>query len=663
MSRQLGVMFVYLTRPLCWVLFAVIATFSVVGWSARNEEYATYVHVGFSNPLSSVSSFRKRVNSLDSLTKAFENPDARGVDLHYGLLARDFQFNNLKTNDAGIRYHEPVTEEQVEEHLKKLTFPPLTQTLTTDSWEVRQSTIEQIGNLSSLEHVEFLIPKSQSTPLDLSPFTKLANLKSLNLGQIIKFDSLAPLQALPKLESLAIGNHQCVTAKNLRDVAAIKSLRRLFLPDVTNNPVAMAALSELQSPSLTQVYVAIPPAETDKLQAVSGNIPGRQARPSKYLPMRAWGCGVILGAMLMINLLGIHFAAMFSVPAAELTPGYRVTQRRVAWTVMLTLVMWGACGMWICKVNFWLAVLLPASALFASVTMPTGLQMRNQPAGSKAHLFGLLVLAAIISVIGWATQHPLELDYFLARPPWWAVGLLSLLAVFLAARWNGTLSTMCRDQIASGNDPILSFSDMQEATGKLNAQRLGNQTGPYERMTNWLFAAGLFLLLFVLVHQYAPAFWFTPLIDSILLSYLPMLAFWAYMFVLIKWWSRVPFLATMITRPPSRHSQIRKIFLGVATDFARAGPLLLAVVFVIGSGVVDQFGSAVETALVTCLLAAGFGGMSYALTLAALTVRSPLWIIVTCFSRSLSLVFSVGWSFTLPWKARSGFSNSIRLSP
>ena len=449
MNRLWGVIRIYLTRPLCWVLFAGIAALLAFGWSMRSEKYENYDPSAFSRTAFRFFDYRKRVTSLDALNAALEKPDGQPVAVHYGRLARDLQVDE-KTNDAGVLYHEPVTKDQVAERLEQLEFPSRTRWLTTDAWEVRQSTIEQIGSVSSLEHVDLLISTSETESLSLSPLAKLVKLKSLNLGHIIEIDSLSPLQALPKLKTLTFGNHQYVTAKNLREVAAIKSLEQLFLPDVTRNPVAMAALSELKSSSLKEVYVAIPPSKTAELQTISNTIPNLRVRPSQYLLMRVWGCGGVLWAFLMINLLGIHFLALFTVPAAELTPGYRVTQWRVAWTVMLGLILLAAGVMWSYKINLGLALALSASALFASVSTSQGLQTRTKPAYAAARWTGLLSLAAIAAVIGWVFQQPLEVDYLLAFPPWWVVGLLSLLAIFLVTKLNRRLNSVCRDRIRFG---------------------------------------------------------------------------------------------------------------------------------------------------------------------------------------------------------------------
>ena len=656
MNRLWGVIRIYLTRPLCWVLLAGIAVFLTLGWTMRSEKYENYDPSAFSRTAFRFFDYRKRVTSLDTLNAALEKPDGQPVALHYGRLARDIEFNNVKTNDAEVLYHEPVTKDQVAERLEQLEFPSRTRWLTTDAWEVRQSTIEQIGNVSSLEHVDLLISTSETESLSLSPLTKLVKLKSLNLGQITEIDSLAPLQALPNLKTLTVGNDQCVTAKNLREVAGIKSLEQLFLPDVTRNPVAMAALSELKLSSLKEVYVAIPPSKTAELQTIGSTIPNLRVRPSQYLLMRVWGCGGVLWAILMINLLGIHFLALFTVPAAELTPGYRVTQWRVAWTVMLGLILLAAGVMWSYKINLGLAVALSASALFASVSTSQSLQTRTKPAYASERWFGLLSLAAIAAVIGWVFQQTLEVDYLLAFPPWWVVGLLSLLAIFLVTKLNRRLNSVCRDRIASGNEPILSFFDMQEASLKLQSERWGDQVEPFNRIANAMVPAGLISLTSVLFLQFAPAYWFTPMIEGILQQCLPIIAFVAVWLILIKWWSRVPFFATMITRPPSRRSQIKQIFVGIASDFARAVPLVLAVAFLIGCRFVDKFGSAVETGFVILLLTAGLVGMCYAMTLVAITVRSTRWIIVTGF-----LVFSssILFSGSIGYFGRAGSSWAI----
>ena len=192
------------------------------------------------------------------------------------------------------------------------------------------------------------------------------------------------------------------------------------------------------------------------------------------------------------------------------------------------------------------------------------------------------------------------------------------------------MSSICRDRVASGNEPILTFFDMQNALTKLKAQRTTDQAEPFERMTNWMFGGGLVTLVGVLIYPYLPVSGTSQLIVNFVRLNLPTIAFCAMLLILSKWWSRIPFLATMITRPPSRRSQIKQLFWSVAADFARAGPVLLAAAYVIGSRFVDKFDNAAEAGIVTFLLAAGIVGMAYALTLTVITVRSTRWIIVVC---------------------------------
>ena len=328
MSRLFGVMLIYLTRPLCWVLFVIVATALFVGWSFRSDEYVNYAPGGVAEAVSKFLDYRQRVDSLETLNAVLENQDTQAVAVHYGSLARDLEYGNVNLDDAGDRSQEIIPKDEVAERLEKLELPRLTQSLTTGVWQVRQSTIEQLGNVGSLEHIDFLIPASNKVSLDLSPFSKLLNLKTLNLGQLITIESLTPLQALPKLETLTIGNHQFVTAKHLREIAAIKSLRQLFLPDVTNNPAAMAALSELKSSSLERVYISIPPSETAKLQAISSAIPSLRVRSSKYLLMRCLGCGVVMWMILMIN--GVRHSLFISVYTSRCRANARLSSDSTA---------------------------------------------------------------------------------------------------------------------------------------------------------------------------------------------------------------------------------------------------------------------------------------------------------------------------------------------
>ena len=272
MNRLFGVMWIYLTRPLCWVLFVVIAACLVVGASMPLEKYEHYDSYT-SSKTKNIFVGSKNVYSQDKLNEALEERDGKPVAVSYDLLASDLQYKNLKVDSTGVPRQVVISDSEAAERLRQLTFPKSTQWLETGDLKVQQSTIDQLGIITSLEHVKLVIPKSSSTPLDLSPLAKLVNLKSLDLGYITDIDSLKPLQSLPHLKTLTIADFSFVTSKNMREVAAIKSLRQLFLPNIANDSPSLDALSELNGASLKQVYFANAVADTAKLEAVGKIIP------------------------------------------------------------------------------------------------------------------------------------------------------------------------------------------------------------------------------------------------------------------------------------------------------------------------------------------------------------------------------------------------------
>ncbi|MDB2687441.1 protein phosphatase 1 regulatory subunit 42 [Mariniblastus sp.] len=640
MNRLFGVIWIYLTRPLCWLLFVVIAACLTIGLSLSLDTYQDYDPYAFAKTKNIFVGLRT-VDSQNTLNAAMEEQYGKPVQVLYESLASDLGYRNLKDDSTGIPSQVIIADSEAAERLKQLTFPKSTQWLNTGDLKVQQSTIDQVGDITSLEHVKLAIPKSSTAPLDLSPLAKLVNLKSLDLGYVLDIDSLKPLQSLPHLKTLTIADFSFVTSKNMREVAAIKSLRQLFLPKIEIDSPSLDALSELNGSSLKQVYFANAPLEAAKFEAAGKLIPDLRVQSSQYLTGRiAKGIGFVW-LMLMTHLLGIHFLALFTLPAAELTPGYRSTQRRVAWGVMLVLISLIAWYLWSCKIDFWLAVAVSACSTLLYLRFATLIQTRKTLQATAERLFGLLIVIGGIAIFSYAMQNPLELEYLLSRPPWWWVTLLSMLAIFLAANWNRRMSSICRDRVASGNEPILTFVDMQNALAKLQAQRTNDQAEPFERMTNWMFGGGLVLLVGVLIYPYLPTSGYSQMIEPFLRGSLPSLAFFAMVLILSKWWSRIPYVATMITRPPCRRSHIKQLFWSVAADFARAIPLLAAAAYVIGSRFVDKFDSAAEAGIVTILFVAGIVGMAYALTLAVISVRSTRWIIAVCILMILgSGVFS-----------------------
>jgi len=629
MNRFLGILLIYARRPMCWLLIIILFGIGAFIWQLSSVKIEVDGRGVLRRVANMVLGNQTHVHSLESLTAAVESPDGRPVVIDYGRLASDIRNGNRKTNDAGVDYWEPITEDVATLRLEQLSMPPLTQSLTTGSCQVQQSTIKQMGTLSSLEHLELGFPASNLVAADLSPLTGLVNLTSLDLGSFTKIDSLAPLQKLPKLETLTIGNHQLVTAQAMREVAAIDSLRQLFLPDLHRNPIALSALKELDQSLLERVFIAVPVADAVTLQAIGKFIPNVPIGGSKYSPVRAFVCLGVLWTAIMFNFLGVHFSALVTLPAAELTPGYRAAQQRVAWAVMLGLIGLGAGSMWSYQVSPLLAIPLAASALLGSVCTTIPVQTRTKPTSKPEFLQGIAIVVMIFGVLAWAVQRPLENEHFLVYPPWWPVLLLSLTTVYFAVKFNRLMGSTCRQRIAAGNAPILSFFDLQQAKAKLNAQRSGEAAEPYERAMNGGVAIGWLLLVVLLVHLYLPSSWFTPMLDRAFKAYLPLIALTGLMLVVFKWWSRVPLLAMMMTRPPNRRSQIRQIFVGVAKDFARTGPFLVAAVLLIGSSIAGEFSGRLESTLLTVLMAIGVLAVFYPVTLWMLTLRSVFWSGVT----------------------------------
>ena len=621
---------------MCWVFSVILIVGSVTILSIDSDKYVPADQgVLRSSASSTLLGYQKRVSSLETLTEAVESSDGRPVVVDYFRLADDLRFGVLAVDPTGARSREILGKDEATLQLTQVKFPPKTYSLTTIGGVVEQSTIQQVSKVSSLKHLEFGSAESDFVPTDLSPLVELKNLNSLNLGYFSNVTSLAPLQQLPKLEALTIGNHQLVTPQAMRQVAAIKSLRRLYLPSVTHNPDAMAALEELNQSSLDRVFVAIPLSDTTSIQTIANSIPDLQVRSSLYSSSR-WKVylGVIWGAF-MLQFLGSHFSAMVTLPSAELTPGYKTAQQRMAWVIMIGLVCVGAGLLWSHRVHPGLAIAVMSSALLVSMSLGAAVQTRAKLFSKAQRLFHLLIVVLIFATIGFVMQRPLETDYLLVHPPLWGIILLTLATGYFAVKLNRHLGSACRGRIAVGNEPVLSFADLQQASTKLRSQRLGEPVEPYGRGVNSMAAIGWLLLFVVLVNTYGPSFWFTGTVNKFLLTQLPVLAAVTLMLVGVKWWCRMPFLATMATRPPDRQTQVKQIFTGVAADFARNAPLLVAVVLLVCTNFADKFGGPIELAMTTSLLAIGAVAMIYAFVLWVITVRSTRWVIVVCLLASL----------------------------
>lgn len=641
MNRWFWILMIYVRRPLNWLLVTMLLACCLFVSQFRSAGYQDVAHGIQSDAVASFFSPRRRITSQRDLKAVLENPSDTPVAVDLGLLARDFEFGELKTMDDGTEYRLGNVMDDAEARMADIQLPENVHWLTTGTLMCKQATIDQIGSIESIKQLELHFADDQQNSLDLSPLARLHHLERLELKLFAKVESLSSLGQLRNLKTLIIGNHQLVTDDNLRAIGSFQSLEELYLPDISYSPIAMEAVKQLKvSNSLDRVYLAVPMTKRETLSTIAASLGDIDVRPSKYLPMQTYVFIGVLFAIMLLNSLGSLVSAQFTLPMAQLAPAYKATHWQFTSAIYLGLVATGALLLWNVSVHPSLAILLVATTLLGSLAI--GLTPQAATPTFVQHFQGLAFVATLFAAVGWVSLMPLHAQHILGSPPWLLLVGLSLAAGCFALKLFWSLQTSCRDRIEVGNAPILSFHDMQQR-GEKQLLRSSKGLDPYTRMSKWCCIAGYIALAMVLIWKFAFAGQPSPMFSRSAILLMPMFVVWSFMAIGIKSWRKIPFQASMMIRPPGRRVQVKQIFIDVAADFGWTIPMMVAAALMASHGMAKLTEAPVESMIAMAILALGILAMAYAITMWTLTVRSLLGIIVdglTAFVACNAMVFA-----------------------
>ena len=110
----------------------------------------------------------------------------------------------------------------------------------------------------------------------------------------------------------------------------------------------------------------------------------------------------------------------------------------------------------------------------------------------------------------------------------------------------------------------------------------------------------------------------------LLSSVIPMLVVCSIAAIGFKTWRKIPFQASMMIRPPGRRIQVKQIFISVAAEFRWTIPMVATAVLMAFKVMATVTEAPVESMIATVILTLGVLAVTYAVTMWALTVRSPL---------------------------------------
>ena len=533
--------------------------------------------------------------------------------------------------------------------------------------------LELVGRLTQARELEL---RCQELGVSLKTLASLRNLERLEFSRGSSLPSLAPLAELPRLNTLIFPLDAQLTDSVVAEIAQLRQLKVIVLPDCSpyqNKPEALAPLRSL--PKLTDVYVKCQPGDVKQIDAVRQALPEITVHFGQYDSLRvlsfAYGCF----AMLFVTSVFWQGAGQFSLPQSKLMPNYANPHRVGAFSVpalavvAVTVIIAKRGGDWLpAAIAFSLSFLLMAWC--ALVTMTEQFVRRRPRLLTAISAAGpLSVFFMLYSFRFWAGDAEM---YLHSQYPRVACGLLIACMLLAGDCWRRL--PRCHDCLAeAGIPPSFGFRDQQAAaTATLNdpnslaARRLpaqdrrlsqtlmgeGHLRSAWQRIRLWRAAiqkppVGIFLLAFA-SFTFASQVLYTTSWQSLLFdshfwsSIVFMLPMFVGAMVLGVWWRAYGVICTASVWPVTRREMTRDIFCAVAGDL-----LVLTPIIVLGAvGVLHwtrhwPIAEALAVAILGTLAAVA---VLHSIGVWAIPVRR-FWALVAAF---ILLEFAVmGLSFTL----------------
>ena len=506
MSRSFWILMTYVTRPMMWLVAVAMLAGGVFLFQASLNKYED-VDVG-------VFKGWTPIRRLEHLQNAAAHPERDGYEIDWGGLAHE-QLNAVMPRPVGGRRHIGDREQDaVNRRLNTLVLPKNTVAIHTHSWGVDQDVVDRMGEITSLERLGFLLVGYGDDPLDLSPLADLKNLQVLDLGITSHNDtSLAPLSTLSDLKTLSLRSHQWVSDRRMVEIARLPALELLYLPDISENQRAMAALEQLRkSSTIQEVRVAIPLDQPEKLAAVQAQLPNVTVRTSKVYQSRIWALVFAVWTTMQASLLGLHYMGQFSLPQAEITPGFKFVHQRVAWGMTATIII--TLTIVVCTYG---ANWLPVASL-VTLCIVTGIgdsvsaSLKFGHSGFRQRLSGLLAAIMFFVLLLVGALNPILIEeYLMSRGIMLPILLLVISSLFVYRSVLG-LNHLCRSRIESGRPAVLTMQDVQQASIEMQNNRLRTPAKdsesaaiePYERQGRLAVWLGYVALLLAVVSSVVP---------------------------------------------------------------------------------------------------------------------------------------------------------------
>lgn len=631
MQRSFWILWTYLTRPLMWVMLAAFIFGGFFLYNVSSTKYES-INVG-------VLRTRTPIRTIEQLEQVVARPIVGGIEIEWGSLAHEQLDFVLPRSGSNPRHIGEQEHKAVNDRLGALELPENVVAIRTHSWGVDQAVIDRMGEITSLERLGFMVSHSND-PLDLTPLAALKNLEVLDLGiGSNRSVSLAPLMELPELKTLSLGSHQWISRQSMSEVAKLPALKTLYLPDVSENELAMAAIGQLKnSSSLAEIRIAIPldqPGKLATVQAAIGEIP---VGSSRYYPSRIYALIYAVWAAMVAGSLGLQLIGQFSLPMAQLAPQFQTSHQRVAWGWMFAIVV--GLTMLVCWYGAnWFAV---ASMVGMCVVTGIGdsiLALLRFGQGRSVQrwmtLVGAATFAALMSI---AWLRPILADEYLMGGQLTLPVIFTVIAVAIAYRAASALNELCRSGVEQARPLMLSMHDVQRASLELRQRKLSGKGSdseaemePYAKQERIAQLFGYIALAAFAAWWFAPEPLYGVGVRHYLVLLCVFLTLYSVFLVGVKWWQRLPYVASMITRPPQRKQHVQNLFRGVGGDMIRLWPIALANLLFLSTTAAISPDNPIARAMTGGLLVASLAVICYATILWTLTIRSVWGVAILCF--------------------------------
>ena len=586
MKRYYWILMTYVTRPMTWaVALCAIGLISAAIFNHSDR----YTNVD----LPIITADSPIIDTRTSLAEFSESSDPVQIRLSRVLSSDLADLAQRKRDSTGESFVH-ITDEEITEMLEgvkeNFSFPKNVVALSTGGHG--PDFLDEISKLKSLKRLKFDFSYS-GDPLNVESLANLKNLEMLELGAIHKMDSLLPLSKLTKLHTVKVSHNGVITEERMAELAQVPALKHLYLPDVSADESSRRAITELeQSKSLETLYVEVPLSQPEMLSKIQAQVPTVKVRSSTYRTFRLLVFAGMMWFGLMLSFSANHIIGQFSSPQSQIVPAYQKIHVRFTIVLIVALVV---------------AVSLVASLLsgahFVQMLIAFGIAIAwlihssTRLSPTQTPSFGTMLVRVVVLGLGIATivfsfKSPMVLEEFLMiRWPTAGVFAAAVAAGFLVWLTTRRLRGLCRERYAMGLPLCLSMQDFQKnlqqfaQRGKSTDEGSMDPSARFESAMRFvgILVAGLVLARFVFGEQIFGSRGLGAMIGGQAIGYSVALSFLLVGLIGAKWWHRMPFMATMITRPPNREIQIESILKGVRKDFLSILPPAYFAVLVIAA--------------------------------------------------------------------------------